>query len=159
MDFPKFVGQEILKKKPKTKEEILKLRDTLVKKHRPTKIPSLISILISLPVEKIKQLKPILLTKPTRTMSGVTPVAIMTKPIPCPHGKCIYCPGGVNSEFGDVPQSYTGGEPATMRGIRNNFDPYLQIFNRLEQYVLLGHTFDKIELIVMGGTFPSFPEN
>ncbi len=158
MDFPKFVGQEILKKKPKTKEEILKLRDLLVKKHRPKKIPSLISILISLPEDKIKILKPILLTKPTRTMSGVTPVAIMTKPIPCPHGKCIYCPGGVNSEFGDIPQSYTGGEPATMRGIRNKFDPYLQIFNRLEQYVLLGHTFDKIELIVMGGTFPSFPK-
>jgi elongator complex protein 3 len=156
MDFPKFVGQEILKKKPKTKEEILKLRDVLVKKHKPSKIPSLINIMMSLPVGKIKELKPILLTKPTRTMSGVTPVAIMTKPIPCPHGKCIYCPGGVNSQFGDVPQSYTGGEPATMRGIRNNFDPYLQIFNRLEQYVLLGHTFDKIELIVMGGTFPSF---
>jgi elongator complex protein 3 len=158
MNFPKFVGQEILKKKPKTREEVLKLRDSLVKKHRPEKIPSLINILISLPSNKIELLKPLLLTKPTRTISGVTPVAVMTKPIPCPHGKCTYCPGGINSEFGDVPQSYTGGEPATMRGIRNNFDPYLQIFNRLEQYVLMGHTFDKIELIVMGGTFPSFPK-
>lgn len=73
-------------------------------------------------------------------------------------GPCIYCPGGVDSVFGSVPQSYTGKEPATMRGIRNNYDPYLQIFNRLEQYVCLGHDFQKIELIIMGGTFPSFPD-
>ncbi|MEK6845789.1 MAG: tRNA uridine(34) 5-carboxymethylaminomethyl modification radical SAM/GNAT enzyme Elp3, partial [Nanoarchaeota archaeon] len=81
-----------------------------------------------------------------------------TKPFPCPHGKCIMCPGGVDSAFGDVPQSYTGREPATMRGIRNNFDPYLQVFNRLEQYILQGHNCDKVELIIMGGTFPSFPQ-
>ncbi len=73
-------------------------------------------------------------------------------------GPCIYCPGGIDSAFGNVPQSYTGKEPATMRGIRNNYDPYLQIFNRLEQYVCLGHDFQKIELIIMGGTFPSFPD-
>jgi elongator complex protein 3 len=99
-----------------------------------------------------------LLTKPTRTISGVAPVAIMTKPFACPHGKCIMCPGGPNSEFGEVPQSYTGREPATMRGIRNKYDSYLQIFNRLQQYVLLGQNCEKVELILMGGTFPSFPE-
>jgi len=102
-------------------------------------------------------LKKKLLTKPIRTISGVSPVAIMTAPSKCPHGKCTFCPGGINSPWGNVPQSYTGHEPATMRGLRNNFDPYLQIFNRLEQYVLLGHNFEKIELIIMGGTFPSFP--
>ena len=158
MDFPKLVGEEILKRKPKDRKEILRLRDSLAKIHKPKKLPSLIQILISMPVEKIKILKPLLLSKPTRTMSGVSPIAIMTKPMPCPHGKCIYCPGGIGSPFGDVPQSYMGTEPATMRGIRNNYDPYLQIFNRIEQYVLLGHTFDKIELIIMGGTFPSFPK-
>jgi len=68
------------------------------------------------------------------------------------------CPGGVKSAFGDVPQSYTGKEPATMRGMRNHYDPYLQVMNRLEQYVLLGHNCEKVELIVMGGTFPSFPQ-
>lgn len=154
----KEIIDEILKKDLKNKKDIIKLRDKLSKKYKPKKLPSLIDILLNAPQSKIKELKPRLLTKPVRTISGVAPLAIMTKPIPCPHGKCIYCPGGINSPFGDVPQSYTGGEPATMRAIRNHFDPYLQIFNRLEQYVLLGHNFEKIELIVMGGTFPSFPK-
>src|SRR3989344_5199996 len=77
-------------------------------------------------------------TKPMRTQSGVAPVAIMTEPRECPHGTCTFCCGGVNSFFGNVPKSYTGNEPASMRAIRNDFDAYLQVFNRLEHYVLLG---------------------
>ncbi len=152
----KLIAEEILRRDLKTRKEIIKLRDEFAKKYKPKKLPSLIEILISAPIDKIEELKPRLLTKPIRSISGVAPLAIMAKPISCPHGKCIYCPGGIDSQFGDVPQSYTGGEPATMRGIRNNYDPYLQIFNRLEQYALLGHNFEKIELIIMGGTFPSF---
>ncbi len=95
--------------------------------------------------------------KPLRTLSGVAPVAIMTKPIRCPHGTCTYCPGGIGSPFGDVPQSYTGNEPATMRAINNSYDAYLQAMNRLQQYYATGHNPEKIELIIMGGTFPSFP--
>ena len=83
--------------------------------------------------------------------------AVMSAPHPCPHGKCIICPGGVDSDFGTVPQSYTGYEPATRRAIRNNYDPYIQVFNRLEQYVVMNKIPSKIELIVMGGTFLSFP--
>lgn len=93
--------------------------------------------------------------KPIRELSGVTVVALFAKPHGCPHGKCMYCPGGVGSPFGDTPQSYTGKEPAAMRAIRNNYEPYLQIFNRLEHYVINGHMPDKLELIFMGGTFPS----
>jgi elongator complex protein 3 len=93
--------------------------------------------------------------KPIRELSGVTVVALFAKPHPCPHGKCMYCPGGLDSPFGDTPQSYTGKEPAAMRAIRNNYEPYLQIFNRLEHYVINGHMPDKLELIFMGGTFPS----
>ncbi len=80
----------------------------------------------------------------------------MTAPFPCPHGKCVYCPGGVSSDFGDVPQSYTGMEPSAMRGARNNYDPYLITFNRLEQYVAAGHLPEKCEVIIQGGTFPFF---
>ena len=97
-------------------------------------------------------------TKPVRTISGVAPIAIMTYPRSCDHGTCTFCPGGPNSYFGDVPKSYTGNEPASMRSIRNKFDAYLQVFNRLEQYSLLNQTPEKVELIVMGGTFPSYPE-
>lgn len=136
---------------------IIKLRNKLMKKYKPKKHPTLIEIFSNLNEKQLKKLDYIK-TKPSRTVSGVSPIAIMTKPIKCPHGKCIMCPGGPKSFFGNIPQSYTGNEPATLRAIRNEYDPYLQIFNRLEQYILLGNIPDKIELIVMGGTFPSFPK-
>ncbi len=134
-------------------ESLNEIKQEMAKKHKLSKTPTNIEILISLPKEKVADFKKILLSKPTRTISGVSPVAIMTAPSKCPHGKCTFCPGGLNSPWGDVPQSYTGHEPATMRGIRNDYDAYLQVFNRLQQYVLMGHSFDKIEIIIMGGTF------
>ncbi len=91
----------------------------------------------------------LLLKKPTRTTSGVAIVAVMTKPDKCPHGKCKYCPGGV--DIGS-PQSYTGKEPAARRAIRYNFDPYLQTTLRISQLKTIGHKTSKIELIIMGGT-------
>src|SRR3989338_11142490 len=94
-----------------------------------------------------------IISKPSRTISGVAPVAIMSKPMKCPHGACIFCPGGPGSFFGDIPQSYTGNEPASMRARRNHFDAYLQVFNRLEHYALLGQDFSKAEVIIMSGTF------
>ena len=91
--------------------------------------------------------------KPIRTMSGVAPVAIMSKPIRCKHGACIMCPDYIKE---GVAMSYTGKEPASMRAIRNEYSAYLQVMNRLEQYYALRKKVDKIELIIMGGTFPSF---
>ena len=96
----------------------------------------------------------LLLKKPSRTMSGVAVVAVMTSPESCPHGKCIFCPGGPEGGT-PSPQSYTGKEPAAMRGAQNDFDPLLQTMNRLEQLSAIGHSTDKVELIVMGGTFTS----
>ncbi|MDP2908200.1 MAG: tRNA uridine(34) 5-carboxymethylaminomethyl modification radical SAM/GNAT enzyme Elp3 [Nanoarchaeota archaeon] len=137
--------------------EALKFRRELARKYKPKVFPSIIQILCHANDKQAGKLKH-LITKPARTISGVSVVAIMTKPMKCPHGKCVTCPGGPESYFGDVPQSYTGREPATMRAIRNFYDPYLQVFNRLEQYVLMDRVPDKVELIVMGGTFPSFPK-
>jgi elongator complex protein 3 len=134
------------------------IKKKFIKKHGLKDIPSNIELLTSLPEKEIEKYKHLLITKPTRTGSGVAVVAIMTAPFACKHGKCIYCPGGLNSFFGDIPQSYTGNEPATMRGVRSNFDAYLQVFARLEQYVVLGQNPQKVELIVMGGTFPSFED-
>jgi len=138
-----------------TEKQWSKKKRELASKYKLKTIPTNIQIFLNIEEKDIPLLKLKLLTKPVRTISGVSPVAIMTKPDRCPHGKCTFCPGGINSPWGDVPQSYTGHEPATMRGMRNNYDSYLQVFNRLEQYVILGHTFDKIEIIVMGGTFPA----
>lgn len=106
------------------------------------------------PHEKQKLL-PVLKRKTTRTISGVTIIAVMTKPSPCPHNApCAYCPGGPSQ---GVPQSYTGHEPAAMRGIQNQYDPYMQVRSRIKQLEAIGHVVDKVELIIMGGTFPSTP--
>jgi elongator complex protein 3 len=150
--------EEIVSELKKGNKNISQLKNELCKKHNIKKVPTNIEILIQVPAQDLSEVKSLLLTKPTRTISGVVPVAIMAKPFPCPHGTCIFCPGGINSFFGDVPQSYTGNEPATMRAIRNQYDAYLQVINRIQQYVLLGHSFEKCDVIVMGGTFPFFPK-
>ena len=95
---------------------------------------------------------PLLRRKPMRTRSGVAVVAVMTSPAPCPHGKCSYCPGGVDN---GSPQSYTGKEPAARRAVANDFDPFRQVTNRLGQLESIGHPTDKVDLIIMGGTFTS----
>ncbi|HLC71857.1 MAG TPA: tRNA uridine(34) 5-carboxymethylaminomethyl modification radical SAM/GNAT enzyme Elp3 [Candidatus Nanoarchaeia archaeon] len=153
-DFYHDAIEELRTNTPSAKEWT-QFKRRLALKHKLKTIPTNIEVLIHAPISDIPVLKKKLLTKPVRTISGVSPVAIMTRPDKCPHGKCTFCPGGIGSPWGDVPQSYTGHEPATMRGMRNDYDSYLQVMNRLEQYVILGHSFDKIELIVMGGTFPA----
>ncbi len=144
-----------IKNSPRSKTDISRLKLKLCKKHGLRRPPTDIEILLNAEGSDVPVLKKSLLTKPTRSISGVAVVAIMCRPHDCPHGKCTICPGGPKSHFGDVPQSYTGREPATMRALRHGFDPYLQVFNRLEQYVIAGHIPDKVELIIMGGTFPS----
>lgn len=143
-----------LKKKRLSRKELYQLKLRLCKENKIKAVPRDIQILLHASAQDAKKIG--LLAKPVRTLSGVAPVALMSKPLKCPHGRCIYCPGGPKSFFGNVPQSYTGKEPATMRALRNHFDPYLQIFNRLEHYILIGHLPDKVELIIMGGTFPSY---
>ena len=136
-----------------TKQAIATLKTRLAEKHGLSRVPTDHELLLGAPEE----LRPGLMSKPVRTQSGVAVVAVMTAPRACSHGTCIMCPGGPGSVFGDVPQSYTGREPASMRAGRNAYDAYLQVFNRLEQYLVLGHEPGKVELIVMGGTFPSYP--
>ena len=138
----------------KDKVDLNKLKLTVVRKYKG-KFPTNADVAACASVEDLKLFGKLLSIKPIRTLSGVAPVAVMSKPKKCPHGACIMCPSNVDC---NIPQSYTGKEPATRRAIRNKFDPYLQVFNRLEQYVAIGHCPEKVELIVMGGTFPSFPK-
>lgn len=72
---------------------------------------------------------------------------------------CVYCPGGPDSDFDYSTQSYTGYEPTSMRAIRARYDPYEQTRGRVEQLRALGHSTDKVEFIVMGGTFMSMPQD
>lgn len=124
-------------------------------KHNLQKVPSNSELIRLLKPDEKSRLLPLLRRKTTRTISGVTVIAAMTKPYNCPQAQpCAYCPGG--PEMG-VPQSYTGFEPAAMRGLQNEFDPFQQVKSRIEQLQAIGHTVDKIELIIMGGTFPATP--
>jgi len=88
--------------------------------------------------------------KPVRTLSGVTTVTVLTKPYPCP-GKCIFCPTDVR-----MPKSYLPDEPGAMRGLEHKFDPYDQVQSRLTQLEAVGHPTDKVELLILGGTWSSY---
>ncbi|MFH1838593.1 MAG: tRNA uridine(34) 5-carboxymethylaminomethyl modification radical SAM/GNAT enzyme Elp3 [Candidatus Kuenenbacteria bacterium] len=89
---------------------------------------------------------------PIRTLSGVAVIAILTKPYPCP-GKCLYCPTEKK-----IPKSYLSNEPAVMRAVLCKFDPYKQVQTRIKSLEATGHPVDKIELIIMGGTWSYFPK-
>ncbi|WP_119814119.1 tRNA uridine(34) 5-carboxymethylaminomethyl modification radical SAM/GNAT enzyme Elp3 [Halalkaliarchaeum desulfuricum] len=119
--------------------------------HSASTVPKNTELLDHAPDDRREVVKAVVQRKPVRTASGVSPVAIMTSPQLCPHGKCLYCPGGPASEFSSA-QSYTGHEPAAARGKQNEYDPYGQVTLRLEQLRAIGHPVDKVELIVMGGT-------
>ncbi len=88
--------------------------------------------------------------KPMRTLSGVTTVTVLTKPYPCP-GKCIFCPTDVR-----MPKSYLPDEPGAMRAYQHAFDPYIQVQERLQALHAIGHPTDKIELLILGGTWSSY---
>jgi elongator complex protein 3 len=90
--------------------------------------------------------------KPIRTASGVAPVTVLTKPFPCP-GECIFCPSDVR-----MPKSYLSDEPGAQRAAQHHFDPYAQSLSRLLAYHNNGHRVDKIELIILGGTWSHYPE-
>ncbi len=101
----------------------------------------------------------LLMTKPVRTLSGVANIAVMwlgEDNFSCPFS-CIYCPAAVQTDSSGtkmfVPKSYIGVEPTSLRAMRNRYDPYMQVGNRLKQLQLIGHPTDKCELIIMGGTY------
>jgi elongator complex protein 3 len=154
MSFYSDIIKLILDGEIKSKDELHRAKIRLCKKYGLGDIPSDSDILANigddLSDSEVELVVSVVRRKPMRTASGVAVVAVMTSPAECPHGCCIPCPGG---PMVCTPQSYTGFEPAAMRASLNNFDPYLQTKNRLEQLKAIGHPVDKIDLIVMGGTF------
>jgi len=135
---------KILRKYPKTKQTLFTKAEIIAgfryfsNKHDLPKFSSSL-------LEKIKM-------KPIRTMSGVVPVTILTKPYPCP-GKCIFCPNDIK-----MPKSYLSQEPGAQRAAKNKFNPYNQIISRLKAYHAIGHSTDKVELIILGGTWSFYPQ-
>jgi elongator complex protein 3 len=145
-----FIIKKILEGKIKTREDLEKGKLKACRDYSLQKFMSNAQILEKATPEERIIIAPIIKKKPTRTLSGVAIVAVMCKPHECPHGRCTYCP-----ESEKAPPSYTGEEPAALRARMYDFDPYLQVYNRLLQLESIGHPLDKVELIIMGGTFPS----
>ena len=103
-----------------------------------------------LPSSKIERL---LQGRPVRTISGVAPVAVLTEPYPCP-GECLFCPADE-----DAPKSYLDGEPGVLRAIQNEYNPFAQTQSRLASLQAIGHPLDKIELLILGGTWSAYPQD
>ena len=95
----------------------------------------------------------VLQVKPRRTASGVATISVLTKPWPC-GGTCLYCPNDVR-----MPKSYIWDEPACQRAEHSFFDPYLQVAVRLHVLSEMGHPTDKVELIILGGTWDDYPRD
>jgi elongator complex protein 3 len=150
--------------KPKKDLNLNALRGQISKKHYLKSQPPLTAIIAAVPEHYKKYILPKLIAKPIRTSSGIAVVAVMCKPHRCPHisytgNICVYCPGGPDSDFEYSTQSYTGYEPTSMRAIRARYDPYEQARGRVDQIKSLGHSVDKVEYIIMGGTFMSLSES
>jgi elongator complex protein 3 len=129
------------------------IRSTSSKYHL-SKTPRFRDILKYLPVDS--NIRKTMMVKPIKTASGVLIIAVMAKPYDCPHGRCIYCPGGKEL---NVPLSYTGKEPVTRLAQKLDFDPGSQIISKLNQEYSRGHNISKVELVIVGGTFPFMPSD
>jgi len=107
--------------------------------------------------QEIWEEDPVLLAKirmkPIRTLSGVTTLTVLTKPHPCP-GECVFCP-----TIEGMPQSYLPDEPGARRGLENEFDPYRQVASRLKALHDVGHPTEKIELLILGGSWSAYPKD
>jgi elongator complex protein 3 len=103
-------------------------------------------------IKSNKAVQDLLTLKNTRSLSGIVVISVLTKPYDCP-GKCLYCPTEKN-----VPKSYFSNEPAVMRAISCSYDPYLQALSRLKALDAVGHTTDKINIRIIGGTWSYYPK-
>jgi elongator complex protein 3 len=146
----RFIIKGILEGKIETQRDLEKAKHKACRDYNLLEFMSNAQILEKATREERFLIGPIIKKKPTRTLSGVAIVAVMCKPHECPHGRCTYCP-----ESEKAPPSYTGEEPAALRARMYHFNPYMQVYNRLQQLESIGHPLDKVELIIMGGTFPS----
>lgn len=141
---------------PPSPEEIHRTKLESLRGAGTGPLPSNVDWVRSLPPDEQARYRSSIRRRPSRTLSGVAIVAVMTAPARCPHGRCTYCPGGVENAS---PQSYTGEEPSALRGAQFHWDAAAIARNRIETLDAIGHPTSKIEVIVMGGTFPARPRS
>lgn len=154
MDFYEALAERVASGEVDSRSQLHRAKVELSKTYGLRRIPKNSEILMRVPPEMRDVVEPLLRTKPVRTASGVAVVTVMTEPASCPHGRCVYCPGGPGE---GTPQSYTGHEPAAMRAARHAYSPLDQAAARIDGLRAIGHSVDKVELIIIGGTFTAFP--
>lgn len=153
----KKIVKQIIKENPQTAEEFLEFKREFFNKYKlkqvsNTELLELYNKLAKKQLHPNSKMTDILKKRKIRTLSGVAPIAVLTKSFGCP-GECAYCPTEAR-----MPKSYLSNEPAVMRAVLCNFNPYKQVSVRIQALLANGHEVDKIELIVMGGTWSSFSE-
>src|SRR4030065_841779 len=122
---------ELMLRRKTTQQDVHQLKTRSAAKCHRGCVHSNADIIAALNPKQKRRLLSVLRRKTVRTISGVTVIAVMTKPYPCPQPEpCAYCPGGPTQ---GAPQSYTGYEPAALRGSQNSFDPYEQVKSGIRQ--------------------------
>lgn len=149
------ISQSLLEIDSPTKNQVKAQIKKVCTKYSLERIPRNYEILSTVNGAEYARLQKILLKKPVKTASGVAVIALMPMPYACPHGRCTYCPGGV--EF-NSPNSYTGNEPATVNAIETGYDAKRQILGKIEKLIAYGHDPTKMELVIVGGTFLFMPK-
>ncbi len=155
-DACKEICENLLAISSPTSNDVKKQVKRICTKYSLERIPRNYEILASVTGQEYIKLQRALVRKPVKTASGVAVIALMPKPYACPHGRCTYCPGGI--EY-NSPNSYTGREPSTQNAISNNYDPKKQILDKLEHLIAYGHDSTKLELVIVGGTFLFMPRS
>ena len=136
----------LLKEKNLTSESLKDAQRAFAKSHNLSTLPSKSQILQA-------YFELLLRKRAIRSLSGIVPIQVLTKPFPCPS-RCIFCPNDP-----EMPKSYIKSEPGAMRAFLNQFDPLKQVYNRLYSLQQTGHKTDKIEMIVLGGTWDFYPRD
>jgi elongator complex protein 3 len=150
----KHIASQIQSRSDLSRKDIAKVVRETSARYRLSTLPRNQDILGYL--DTLNSCRKLLMVKPVKTSSGVVIIAVMPKPYACPHGRCIYCPGGIPS---NTPLSYTGHEPVAMLAQKVGYNPYEQIRSKLSDLFSLGHDVGKVELVIVGGTFPFMPED
>ncbi len=145
---------EILLKSPETLKDFQRAKLKAVRQLRLNRVPSNLEISSVLSEGAPEWFRDLLKMKPVKTGSGVSVITVVAPIYACPHGRCVYCPGGLS--YG-TPQSYTGMEQAVIEAEEVSYDPYQQVIRKLEKLRNMGHAVDKVELIIIGGTFTATP--
>ena len=150
------IAEKLIDAKPQTKADLDAFKRVVAKEYK-IPYPGNLDLMAALRSigggQTSTNLVELLRVRPIRSLSGIVNVSVLTKPYPCP-GNCLYCP----TEAG-FPKSYLSGEPAAERAHRLKFDPYRQVYRRLEMLANEGHSVDKIELRVIGGTWSFYPKS